>query len=108
MKAQRIRTLVFKDLKRVVREPANLFMALLFPLILTVAFGAAFGGLGSGGVDMTYTLGLVDLDVSANHAWAEAFRGGISETGALVVADYEDRTTRPPTPTCSRGGSTPS
>jgi ABC-type multidrug transport system permease subunit len=93
MKAQRIRTLVFKDLKRVVREPANLFMALLFPMILTVAFGAAFGGLGSGGVDMTYAVGLVDLDVSANHAWAEAFREGISATGALVVSDYEDNET---------------
>jgi ABC-type multidrug transport system permease subunit len=93
MRAQRVKALVAKELKRVVREPANLFMALLFPMILTVAFGAAFGGLGSGGVDMTYTVGLVDLDVSANHAWAEAFREGISETGALIVANYEDNET---------------
>ena len=30
MKPQRIRSLAVKDLKRVVREPANLFMAILF------------------------------------------------------------------------------
>jgi ABC-type multidrug transport system permease subunit len=93
MRAQRVMALVVKELKRIVREPANLFMALLFPMILTVAFGAAFGGLGSGGVDITYTVGLVDLDVSADHAWAEAFREGISETGALIVADYDDNET---------------
>jgi len=93
MRARRVTTLVVKELKKLVREPANLFMALLFPMILTVAFGAAFGGLGSGGTDATYTVGLVDLDASVNQNWADSFREGISETGALVVADYEDNET---------------
>jgi ABC-2 type transport system permease protein len=93
MKAQRIKALVAKELKRVIREPATLFMVLLFPLALTAAFGAAFGGIGSGGGDMTYTVGLVDLDASGNHAWAEAFRDGIGDTGALVVAEYTDNET---------------
>jgi len=84
---------VVKELKKLVREPANLFMALLFPMILTVAFGAAFGGLGSGGTDSTYTVGLVDLDASVSQNWADSFREGISETGALVVADYGDNET---------------
>ena len=93
MKLQRVGSLVVKDLKRVVREPANLFMAILFPMILTVAFGAAFGGIGSGGGDFSYTVGLVDLDASVNHGWAEAFRDGIWDTGALVVAEYDDNET---------------
>ena len=93
MKLQRVRSLVVKDIKRVVREPANLFMAILFPLILTVAFGAAFGGIGSGSGDISYTVGLVDLDASANHEWAEAFRDGIWDTGALNVAEYDDNET---------------
>jgi ABC-2 type transport system permease protein len=89
MKAQRVGALVAKELKRVIREPATLFMALLFPLVLT----AAFGGIGSGGGDTTYTVGLVDLDASGNHAWAEAFRDGIWYTGALVIAEYTDNET---------------
>lgn len=93
MRAKRVTTLVVKELKKLVREPANLFMALLFPMILTVAFGAAFGGIGSGGADATYTVGLVDLDASASQNWADSFGEGISETGALVVADYEDNET---------------
>jgi ABC-2 type transport system permease protein len=93
MKAQRIRALVVKELKKLVREPANLFMALLFPVILTVAFGAAFGGLGSGGTDATYTVGLVDLDESASGGWVDSFRESISATGALVVAEYGDNET---------------
>ena len=92
MKLQRLRSLVVKDLKRVVREPANLFMAIIFPLILTVAFGAAFGGIGSGG-DISYTVGLVNLDASADPGWVEAFRDGIWDTGALVVAEYDDNET---------------
>ena len=93
MRAQRVTALVTKELKRLVREPANLFMALIFPLVLTVAFGAAFGGLGSGGSDMTYTIGFVDLDASASTDWAESFREGITETGMLVIAEYEDNET---------------
>ena len=93
MRAQRVSALVAKELKRLVREPANLFMAIIFPIVMTVAFGAAFGGLGSGDVDATYTVGVVDLDASANPAWAEAFREGISNTGVLIVWDYGENET---------------
>ena len=93
MKPQRIKSLVVKDIKRVVREPANLFMAIIFPLVLTLAFGAAFGGIGSGGGDISYTIGLVDLDASDYSEWAEAFRDGIWDTGALNVAEYDDNET---------------
>jgi len=93
MKAQRVTALVTKELKKLVREPANLFMALIFPIVMTVAFGAAFGGLGSGNIDATYTVGIVDLDTSANPVWAEAFREGISDTGVLIVQEYEENET---------------
>ena len=93
MRAQRVTALVTKELKKLVREPANLFMALIFPIVMTVAFGAAFGGLGSGNMDATYTVGIVDLDASANPVWAEAFREGISDTGVLIVRQYEENET---------------
>jgi ABC-type multidrug transport system permease subunit len=93
MKAQRVTALVTKELKKLVREPANLFMALIFPIVMTVAFGAAFGGLGSGNIDATYTVGIVDLDTSANPVWADAFREGVSDTGVLIVQEYEENET---------------
>jgi len=93
MKPQRIRALTMKDLKRVIREPANLFMVFIFPVVLTMAFGAAFGGFGSGGGASTYTVGLVDLDASSNHGFAEAFVAGIEATGALIVDVYADNAT---------------
>jgi ABC-type multidrug transport system permease subunit len=93
MRAQRVTALVTKELKKLVREPANLFMALIFPIVMTVAFGAAFGGLGSGNMDATYTIGIVDLDTSANPSWAEVFKEGISDTGVLIVQEYEENET---------------
>ena len=93
MRAQRVSALVAKELRRLVREPANLFMAIIFPIVMTVAFGAAFGGLGSGSTDATYTVGIVDLDTSANPAWTEAFREGIYDTSVLIVKDYEENET---------------
>jgi len=92
MKSQRIRALSVKDLKRVVRDPAGLFMVFVFPMVLTAAFGAAFGN-SSGVGAATYTVGFVDLDASQNHGWAEAFREGVEATGALVVAEYADNVT---------------
>jgi len=93
MRAQRVRALALKEFKRVVREPANLFMAILFPMILTAAFGAAFGGLGTGSGDTSYGVGFVDLDESTNPVWAAAFREGIVHTAVLDVVDYVDNET---------------
>ena len=44
---QRISALVKMELKKIIREPAYLFMMLLFPLVLTLAFGLAFGTMDS-------------------------------------------------------------
>ncbi|MFX1591419.1 MAG: ABC transporter permease [Promethearchaeota archaeon] len=42
MKIQRILALLKMELKKVIREPAFLFLMLLFPAVLTIAFGFAF------------------------------------------------------------------
>ena len=42
MKIQRILALLKMELKKVIREPAFLFLMLLFPAVLTVVFGFAF------------------------------------------------------------------
>ncbi len=45
---QRVLALVKMELLKLIREPANLFMNLLFPAVLTLVFGLAFGALGGG------------------------------------------------------------
>jgi len=42
MNLQRISALVKMELKKIIREPAYLFMMLLFPLVLTLSFGLGF------------------------------------------------------------------
>jgi ABC-type multidrug transport system permease subunit len=91
MNMQRVLALAAKELRRVYREPAILFMVIVFPIMLTVAFGATFGALGGGG-DSKYTVGVVNFDSSAT-PWAGAFKKGISDTGVLVVSDYSDNST---------------
>jgi len=88
MNLQRVKALTRKELLRVVREPANLFLVIVFPLVLTLAFGVAFGAIGSGG-DIQYTVGVVDNDVSS---WSVWLQGNITETAALVVSSYDDQT----------------
>ena len=47
MNMQRVSALVKMELKKIIREPAYLFMMLLFPLVLTLAFGLSFGTMDS-------------------------------------------------------------
>lgn len=42
MNVQKILALVKMELKKLIREPANLFLMLLFPAVLTIVFGFAF------------------------------------------------------------------
>jgi ABC-2 type transport system permease protein len=48
MNMQRINALVKMELKKIIREPAYLFLMLLFPAVLTLIFGLAFGTLETG------------------------------------------------------------
>jgi ABC-type multidrug transport system permease subunit len=93
MNLQRVSTLVRKDLKRLVREPSSLFMIILFPIMLTLVFGLAFGGIG-GNQTATYQIGLVNnspLNPSPN--WTQCFIGNLTSVKILKVQLYVDNAT---------------
>lgn len=48
MNFQGLVALIIMELKKLIRQPANLFMMLLFPAVLTLTFGFAFGDPESG------------------------------------------------------------
>ncbi|TFF90012.1 MAG: ABC transporter permease [Promethearchaeota archaeon] len=53
MYAPRIFALVKMELKKIIREPAYLFLMILFPAALTLVFGLAFGSMDSGIVGLS-------------------------------------------------------
>ncbi|MHA2227194.1 MAG: ABC-2 transporter permease [Candidatus Hodarchaeales archaeon] len=87
MKIQRIIALVKKELKKLTRVPATLFLSLLFPLVLTGAFGLAFGSMGGTAGETVYTIGIVDLDDSDSN-WAEYFKRNLSKSDVLTSTTY--------------------
>ena len=86
MNMQRIRALTVKELLRVLREPANLFMIIMLPLVMTLVFGIAFGGIGGGG-DVQYVVAIVDQDASS---WSGELVSGLNGSGVLVPQYFED------------------
>ena len=92
MNWQRIFALVKKNLKLVTREPGMLFMAVLFPVVVTLVFGFSFGA-GDGG-QSTYLVGVFNADDSAPYQkWAQYFIGNLSATEILNVQQYPDNMT---------------
>jgi ABC-2 type transport system permease protein len=85
MKAQRLVALFKKNMKVIFREPAVFFIVILFPVVLCLAFGAAFGALGTGNGSQIYTVGVVNLDPSH---WGTDFTGNLSDNAAIVVKPY--------------------
>jgi ABC-2 type transport system permease protein len=93
MNFQRIFALVKKDLKRLVREPAALFMIILFPAMLTLTFGLAFGGVG-GNRSATYQVGMVNKSSTAqNQSWTQNFIGNLTNVEILKIQSYPDNET---------------
>jgi ABC-type multidrug transport system permease subunit len=93
MNLQRVSALVRKDLKRLVREPSSLFMIILFPIMLTLVFGLAFGGIG-GNQTATYQIGLVNNSpVNQSPNWAQYFIGNLTSVKILKVQPYVDNAT---------------
>ena len=93
MNMQRILTLVRKDLKKTYREPAVLFLLIIFPLTMTFVFGLAFGGIGSG-TTSSFDVGLLNLDVTGtNSAWSGAFVQNLTDSEVLIVHDYDNNAT---------------
>jgi ABC-type multidrug transport system permease subunit len=93
MNLQRVSALVRKDLKRLVREPSALFMIILFPIMLTLVFGLAFGGIG-GNQTATYQIGLVNNSISNQSPnWIHYFIGNLTSVQILKVEPYADNAT---------------
>jgi ABC-2 type transport system permease protein len=88
MKMQRIIALTKKELKKTVREPAVLFMIFLFPVVFVFAFGASFGGVGSG--QTTYNVGVVNMDQASQ---SQTLLNALSNTSILNLSMYSDNQT---------------
>ena len=92
MKLRRAFALSEKEWKRMIREPAFLFMIILFPVVLTIAFGTSFGA-GGGSQSTTYNLAVVDLGAGGNSTPSHQFAQAIQATGVLKVQYFSDNQT---------------
>jgi ABC-type Na+ efflux pump permease subunit len=90
MRLGRAVALAQKDWKRIFRAPAFLFMIILFPVMLTVAFGTSFGAVG-GQQGTTFNLGTVAL--GGNSTSSTQFYNDLQATGVLKVVSYTDNAT---------------
>ena len=90
MKFGHVLALAKKDWKRIFREPAFLFMIILFPVMLTVAFGTSFGAVG-GSQTTSFTLGMVAL--GGNSTSSTQFYHDLGATGVLKLVSYSDNQT---------------
>jgi ABC-2 type transport system permease protein len=90
---QRIIALTKTDLKKLIRDPAVFFMMLLFPLVLTLAFGTSFGALG-GSQSVTYQIGVVDLNpIGQYKQWSQLLVNSLMNTKILSITTYSDNQT---------------
>jgi len=88
MNAKRLYALVKKDLKSTFRNPATLFMVIIFPLVLTLAFGLSFGAIGAR-MEQTYDVGVIDNDATT-YSWSRDFTASIDANEMLNVVQYSD------------------
>lgn len=87
MDLRRVFALAKKEWKRTVREPAVLFMIILFPVMLTVAFGASFGAT-AGSQPTTFSVAAVDLTAGGNGSASAQFFQALAATNILDVRAY--------------------
>ncbi len=89
MGLRRVTALTKKNVKMFTRQPAVLFLLLLFPIIVTASFGLAFGGMGEGGVT-SFDVGLLNLDTAtADAQWADSFEGNLTGLDGITVFQYD-------------------
>lgn len=93
MNLQRISALTKKELIRMLKDPAILFMVIVFPIVLTLAFGFAFGKFG-GNDNQTYTVAVINQDQNSAHGeWSAYFIGNLSTNELLKTNLYTDNVT---------------
>ncbi len=85
---RRVIALAKKEWKRTVREPAILFMIILFPVMLTVAFGASFGAT-AGSQPTTFSVAVVDLSSGGNGSASAQFTQALGASGVLNIHGYQ-------------------
>jgi len=86
MKRQKIFAFVDMEIKKIYREPAMLFIMILFPIALTLVFGIAFGAIGGG--PSTYDIGIVNLDTDTYPKTTEYFIGNLTKTNLFNRPHY--------------------
>jgi len=86
MRIGRALALAKKDWKRMYREPAFLLLIILFPVMLTVAFGTSFGAVG-GSQPTNYSLAVVNPH-SGNLTPSYQFAQALAATELLRVQYY--------------------
>jgi len=90
MNLRRVLALTKKELRKTAREPAVLFLLVLFPVMFTFVFGFAFGGIG-GGNTTSFDVGLLNLDATSLQAdWSLSFVDNLTTSDVLVVHAYGD------------------
>ncbi len=87
MNLGRALALAKKDWKRIFREPAFLFIIILFPVMLTIAFGTSFGAVG-GSQPTSFGVGVVAL--GGNSTSSTEFCQDLQATGAIKVTFFAD------------------
>lgn len=88
MNARRIFALAKKDWKRTLREPAVIFMIILFPVMLTAAFGVSFGA-SSSSQPTSYSVAVVDLSSSGNgSSYSSQYIHALENTSVINVHMY--------------------
>ncbi|MCW4053155.1 MAG: ABC transporter permease [Candidatus Bathyarchaeota archaeon] len=93
MEFQRVFSLAKKDLKKMIREPAFLFMIILFPIILTLLFGVSFGTIG-GSQTTTYLIGVINMNsVGPYQQWPQYFIGNLTNVEILSIQIFSDNET---------------
>ena len=90
MKLGHALALARKDWRRIFREPAFLFMLVIFPVMLTVAFGTSFGAVG-GSQATQFKVGVVEL--GGNTTSSAQFYQDLSASGAFMASHYNDNAT---------------
>ncbi|UYP45320.1 hypothetical protein NEF87_001605 [Candidatus Lokiarchaeum ossiferum] len=85
MKWQRIKGIISKEFTRMTKDPALIFLIIIFPVLLTIAFGFSFGAIGAT-EDTTYKIAVINEDVNGDYSeWADYFIGNLSSHEILVV-----------------------
>ncbi len=85
MKIQRVKAIILKEFSRMLKDPAMLFMIIIFPIVLTLAFGFSFGQIGSNG-ETAYEVTLINGDSEGNFSeWSEHFISNLSKNEALEI-----------------------